>query len=181
MSKIWKKPIIIPEWVEITIEKNLVKVKWPKWELSQDILDCVSIKKEENTIITSIKNDDDKKFRGLSRTLIANMVEWVTKWFEKKLMIMWVWYGAQLQGKTLILSIGFSHKVNYEVPNTINIKTEQDPKWNTIITLDGIDKQLIWEVAAKIRAYKKPEPYKGKWIRYINEVIKLKAGKSAGK
>lgn len=181
MSKIWKNPIIIPEWVEIAIEKNLVKVKWPKWELSQDILDCVSIKKDNNSIITSIKNDDDKKFRGLSRTLIANMVEWVTKWYEKKLMIMWVWYGAQLQWKKLILSIGFSHKVNYEVPNNVNIKVEQDPKWNTIITLDGIDKQLVWEVAAKIRGYKKPEPYKGKWIRYIDEVVKLKAGKSASK
>lgn len=181
MSKIWKKPIIIPEWVEITIEKGLVKVKWPKWELSQDVLDCVSIKKEKNTIITSIKNDDDKKFRGLTRTLIANMIEWVTQWFGKQLMIMGVWYGAQLQWKTLILSIGFSHKVNYEVPNNINIKVEQDPKWNTIVTLDGIDKQLVWEVAAKIRGYKKPEPYKGKWIRYIDEVVKLKAGKSAGK
>ncbi len=181
MSKIWKKPIIIPQWVEVIIEKGLVKVKWPKWELSQDVLNCVSIKKEENTIVTSIKDDDDKKFRGLTRTLIANMIEWVTQWFGKQLMIMWVWYGAQLQGKTLILSIGFSHKVNYEVPNNINIKVEQDPKWNTIVTLDGIDKQLVWEVAAKIRGYKKPEPYKGKWIRYIDEVVKLKAGKSAGK
>ncbi len=181
MSKIWKKPIIIPEWVEITIEKNLVKVKWPKWELSQNTLDCVTIKKEENTIVTSIKNDDNKKFRWLTRTLIANMIEGVTQGFQKKLMITWVGYWAQLQGKTLVLSIWFSHKVNYEVPNNIDLKAEQDPKGNTILTLNGIDKQFVWEVSAKIRSYKKPEPYKGKGIRYIDEVIKLKAGKSAGK
>jgi len=181
MSKIWKKPIIIPEWVEIIIEKNLVTVKWSKWELSQDILDCVTVKQVEKTIVTSIKDDNNKKFRGLSRTLIANMIEGVTNWYEKKLMITWVGYGAQLQWKKLILAIGFSHKVNYEVPANIEIKVEQDPKWNTILTLTGIDKQLLWEVTAKIRSYKKPEPYKGKGIRYIDEVIKLKAGKSAGK
>ncbi len=181
MSKIWKNPIIIPEWVEITIEKNLVKVKWPKGELSQSILDCVTVKQKENTIVTSIKDDDNKKFRGLTRTLIANMIEWVTAGYEKKLLIIWVWYGAQVQGKVLVLSIGFSHKVNYEVPAGIEIKAEQDPKGNTILTLNGIDKQLLWEVTAKIRNYKKPEPYKGKGIRYFDEVIKLKAGKSAGK
>ena len=179
MSKIWKKPITIPEWVEITIEKNLVKVKWPKWELSQSTLDCVTIKQEEKTIVTSISNDSDKKFRGLTRTLIANMVEGVTNWYEKKLMITGVGYNAQLQWKTLVLAIGFSHKVNYEVPNGVEVKVDQDPKWNTILTLTSIDKQLLWEVAAKIRGYKKPEPYKGKGIRYIDEVIKLKAGKSA--
>ncbi len=181
MSKIWKKPIIIPEWVEVTIENNLVKVKWPKGELSETILDCVTVKKEENTVVTSIKDDNDKKFRGLSRTLIANMMEWVTAWYEKKLMIIWVGYGAQVQWQKLILSIGFSHKVEYEVATGISIKSEQDPKGNTILTLNWIDKQLIWEVAAKIRSYKKPEPYKGKGIRYFDEVIKLKAGKSAGK
>lgn len=179
MSKIWKNPITISEWVEITIEKNLVKVKWPKWELSQTILDCVTIKQKENTIVTSISDDNNKKFRWLTRTLIANMIEGVTKGFEKKLMITWVGYNAQLQGKTLVLAIGFSHKVNYEIPANIEVKVDQDPKWNTILTLTSIDKQLLWEVAAKIRNYKKPEPYKWKGIRYIDEVIKLKAGKSA--
>ena len=179
MSKVWKKNIIIPEWVEVTITKWLVKVKWPKWELSQNILDCVTVKKDKNIITTSVEKDEDKKFRWLTRTLIYNMIEWVTKWFEKQLMIVGVWYGAQLQWKTLVLSIGFSHKVNYEVPDNIDVKVEQNPKWNTIITLSGIDKQLVWEVAAKIRSYKKPEPYKGKWIRYINETIKLKAWKSS--
>ncbi len=179
MSKIWKKPITIPEGVEVTIENNIVKVKWPKWELSEKILDCVKIKKEDNEIITSIKNEDNKQFRGLSRTLIANMIEWVTNAYEKKLMIMWVGYWAQLQWNKLVLSLGLSHKVNYDVPTEIKIQSEQDPKWNTILTLTSIDKQLLWEVAAKIRAYRKPEPYKGKGIRYIDEVVKLKAGKSA--
>ncbi len=181
MSKIWKKPIIVPSGVEITINNNLVIVKWPKWELSEKILDCVDIKKDNDTILLSIKNEDDKKFRGLSRTLIANMIEWVVNWYEKKLLVMWVGYGAQTQWNKLILSIWLSHKVNYQIPNWIEVKTEQDPKWNTIIILNWISKQLIWEVASKIRWYRKPEPYKGKGIRYIDEFVKIKAGKSAGK
>jgi len=179
MSKIWKKPITVPEGVDVTIEKWLVKIKWPKWELSQKFLDCVNIKKEENTIITSIKDEEDRKFRGLTRSLISNMIEWVTNGYEKKLMIMWVWYWAQIQGTNLVLSLWLSHKINYEIPQWITIKTEQDPKGNTILTLNGIDKQFLWEVTAKIKSYKKPEPYKWKGIRYIDEVIKLKAGKSA--
>jgi large subunit ribosomal protein L6 len=179
MSKIWKKPIIIPAGVEVTVENNNVKVKWPKWELSEKILDCVKIEKWENEITLSISDEEDKKFRGLSRTLIANMIEWVTNWYEKKLLIIWVWYGWQVQWRTLVLSLWYAHKVNYQIPAWIEMKTEQDPKWNTIIILNSINKQLIWEVAAKIRAYKKPEPYKGKWIRYFDEFIKLKPGKSA--
>lgn len=181
MSKIGKKPIIIPTWVDVNINNNIVTVKGPKWELSQKILDCVKIIKEENEIVLSIQNDDDRKFRGLSRTLVANMVEGVTNGFEKKLLIMWVWYWAQLQWNKLVLSIGFSHKVDYILPKEIEAKTEQDPKWNTIVTITGIDKQLVWEVSAKLRSYRSPEPYKGKGIRYMDEFIKLKPGKSAGK
>ena len=92
MSKIWKKPITIPAGVEVTIENNLVKVKGPKWELSQKILDCVKIEKEADQLVLSIDNDDNKQFRWLSRTLIANMIEWVTNGYEKKLLIIWVWY-----------------------------------------------------------------------------------------
>lgn len=179
MSKIWKKPITIPAGVEVTIDNNLVKVKWPKWELSEKILDCVKVDIEDNQIVCSISKDEDKQFRGLSRTLIANMVEWVTNWYEKKLLIIWVWFNGQVQGRTLVLSLWFAHKVNYQIPDGVEIKTEQDAKWNTIIILNSINKQLVWEVAAKIRAYKKPEPYKGKWIRYFDEFIKLKPGKSA--
>lgn len=179
MSKIWKKPVTIPAWVEVTVDNNLVKVKWPKWELSEKILDCVSVKVEENQVITSISNENDKQFRGLSRSLIANMIKGVTEWYEKKLLIIWVWYGAQVQWNKLVLSLWLSHKVEYQIPAWVSITTEQDAKWNTILTLTSINKQLIWEVAAKIKSYKKTEPYKGKWIRYIDEYIKLKPGKSA--
>jgi len=181
MSKIGKKPISIPAWVDVMINNNMVTIKGPKWELSQKFLDCVKIIKEENEVVLSIQNDDDRKFRGLSRTLIANMIEGVINWFEKKLLIIWVWYWAQLQWNKLVLSIGLSHKVDYNLPKGIESKTEQDPKWNTIVTITGIDKQLVWEVSAKLRSYKSPEPYKGKGIRYIDEFIKLKPGKSAGK
>jgi large subunit ribosomal protein L6 len=181
MSKIWKKPINIPSWVEVTIDNNIVTVKWPKWELSEKILDCVSVKKEENNVILSINNIDDGKFRWLSRTLIANMIEGVINWYEKKLLVMGVWYGAQLQWNKLVLSLGFSHKVNYELPNNVKVKVELDPKWNSIITLNSIDKQLLGEIASKIRGFKKPEPYKWKGVRYFDEFVKLKAGKSAGK
>lgn len=179
MSKIWKKPITIPAGVEVSIDNNLVKVKWPKWELTQKILDCVKVEKNDDQIVLSISKDEDKQFRGLSRTLIANMIEWVTNWYEKKLLIIWVWYSWQVQWRTLVLSLGFAHKVNYAIPAGVEMKTEQDPKWNTVIIINSIDKQLLWEVAAKIRSYKKPEPYKGKWIRYFDEFIKLKPGKSA--
>ena len=181
MSKIGKKPINIPSWVEVTIEKNLVTVKWPKWELSEKILDCVIIKKEDNNITLSVKEDNDRQFRWLSRTLIANMIEGVVNWYEKKLLIMGVWYWGQLQWNKLVLSLGFSHKIEYELPKNIEAKVEQDPNWNTIITLNSINKQLLWEVASKIRGFRKPEPYKWKGVRYFDEFVKLKAGKTAGK
>lgn len=181
MSKIGKKPISIPNGVEISINNNVVTVKWPKGELSQTILDCVILTKDENSITLSVNEDINRKFWGLSRTLIQNMITWVTNAYEKKLLIMWVGYGVQLQWNKLVLSLGLSHKINYDLPNWIDAKVEQDPKWNTIITLNSINKQLLWEVASKIRWLKKPEPYKGKWIRYIDEFIKLKPGKSAGK
>jgi len=165
MSKIGKKPIVIPEGVDIQLEGKLVKVKGPKWELSYKTLDMVKVEKKENEITVSIDHDDNKKFWGLTRTLIANMVEGVTNGYEKKLLVMGVWYGAKLQGKILELSIGYSHKVNYSVPEGIEVTTEQDPKGNTIITLKSIDKQKLGEVTAKIRAFKKPEPYKGKGIQ----------------
>ena len=181
MSKIGKKPIVIPEGVDVQLEGKLVKVKWPKWELSYETLDVVKVEKKENEIAVTIDHDDNKKFWGLTRTLIANMIEGVTQGYEKKLLVMGVWYGAKLQGRNLELSVGYSHKVNYSVPDSIEIATEQDPKGNTIITLKSIDKQKLGEVTAKIRAFKKPEPYKGKGIRYFDEYIKLKPGKAAKK
>lgn len=185
MSKIGKLPIVIPEWVEVSLTdngiKNNVKVKWPKGELSYQTLDCITLKQEENTVLVAVDSIENNKFWGLTRSLIANMVEGVTKWFEKKIHIMGVGFGAVLQGKKLVLSIGFSHKVNFDLPELIDAEVTQDPKGDTIVTLTSIDKQLVGEVAAKIRAFRKPEPYKGKGIRYFGEVVKLKAGKAAKK
>jgi len=181
MSKIGKKPIVVPEWVEVKLEGKNVIVKGPKGELSYETLDCVKVEQQGNTIILSIDNDDNKKFWGLTRTLIANMIEGVINGYEKKLHIIGVGYGAKLQGKQIELSLGFSHKVDFVFPDGIEVTIEQDPKGNTIVTFKGIDKQLVGEVAAKMRALRKPEPYKGKGIRYFDEQIKLKAGKAAAK
>ena len=107
------------------------------------------------------------------------MVEWVTNGYEKKLLIIWVGYSAQVQGKNLVLSLGYAHKVNFPIPEGIEMKTEQDPKGNTVIFVSGISKEQVGEVTAKIRSLKKPEPYKGKGIRYFDEFVKIKPGKSA--
>lgn len=181
MSKVGKIPVAIPEWVVVVLEKWVVNVKWPKWELSYALPQWVIMKQEDSFLSFSVEDVyTQKNFWGLARNLVKNMVEGVKNWFEKKLLIMGVWYGAQLQWKTLVLSLGLSHKINYEIPDSISeTKVEQDPKWNTIVTLSSIDKQQVGEVAAKIRSFRKPEPYKGKWVRYIDEFVKLKPGKSA--
>jgi len=181
MSKIWKKPILIPEGVEVKVQDWLVSVTWPKWQLSEKILEVVNVEVKDWSVYTSIKNDDDKQFRWLSRTLIMNMIDWVTKWYEKKMLVMWVWFNAKLEWKNILLSLWFSHKVNFAIPEWILAKVEQDQKSNYVITLNSIDKQFLWEVASKLRDLKKPEPYKWKWIRYFDEVIKLKAGKTSKK
>lgn len=172
---------MIPEWVEITLEQQHLTVKGPKGTLSYDLLDGIQLTTEEGHITILVPDEEKKNLRGLTRTLVANMVEWVTHGYEKKLLVMWVGYGAKLEGKRLVLSIGFSHKVNFDVPERINVALEQDIKGNSIITLSGIDKQYLGEIAASLKALKKPEPYKGKGIRYSDEVIKLKPGKTSKK
>lgn len=181
MSKIWRKPILIPEWVEISINGQQVVVKWPKGELSHNVNEWVTVKMEENTIVLSINDEENKPFWGLNRSLISNMIEWVKNWYEKKLLIIWVWYSAQLQWQKLVLALWYSHKIDFEIPAGITAGVEQDPKWNFIVTLSWINKQEVGQVAAKIRELRKPEPYKGKWVRYIDEFVKIKPGKAAGK
>jgi large subunit ribosomal protein L6 len=129
----------------------------------------------------SIVSEDYKNLWWLVRTLINNMVEGVTKGFEKKLVVVWVGYSAKVQGKKIILNLGYSHPIEYELPEGISATVEKDQKWNDVITISGIDKQLVGQVAAVIRSFRKPEPYKGKGVRYIDEVVKLKAGKQAKK
>lgn len=181
MSRIWKNPITIPAGVEVKQEGNKITVKWKLWQLDYTYPNWVNVVIEENIITVSVDWKEYNNYWGLVRTLIANMIEWVTNWFKKELLVIWVWYNAKMQGKDLVLSLWLSHPVNYTAPDGITLSIDKWPKWVPLIRIEWIDKQKVWEVAAKIRAFRKPEPYKGKGIRYIDEVIKLKQGKTAGK
>lgn len=180
MSRIGKKPINIPEKVEIKIENDRIIVKGPKGELSQSLPDRIKavIEDSEQGKILKIapekKNKEIAALWGLSRALVFNMIKGVTEGFEKQLQIEGVGFRAVVQGSKLVLSLGLSHPVEMEAPKGIEFKVEKN-----IITISGIDKQLVGQVAAKIRDFKKPEPYKGKGIRYVGEVIRRKAGKKA--
>lgn len=181
MSKIWKKPLIVPAWVDVNLSESTVDVKGAKGSLHLDLPYGVKIEKNDSELVFSVIDDQYKNLRWLVRTLVANMVEGVTNGYEKKLLLIWVWYAAKVEGKNLVLSLGYAHKVNFPIVDGISMKTEQDAKGNTIIYVTGIDKELVGETAAKIRSLKKPEPYKGKGIRYFDEFVKIKPGKSAKK
>lgn len=181
MSKIGKKPLIIPQGVDVDLKQNSVDVKGAKGALHLDLPYGVKIEKNESELVFSVLEDQYKNLWGLVRTLVANMVEGVSNGYEKKLLIIGVGYSAKVEGKTLVLSLGYAHKVNFPIPEGIEIRTEQDAKGNTVLFVSGINKELVGEVAAKVRAFKKPEPYKGKGIRYFDEFVKIKAGKSAKK
>ena len=174
MSRIGKKPIVIPSNVEIKIDDGKVIVKGPKGELFREVRPEINVEIKENEVIVS-PNIESKKanaFWGLTRALIANMVEGVVNGYEKKLIIKGLGYKAILEGDSLILHVGFSHTVKIEKMEGIKMEV----KGNTI-TVSGIDKELVGLRAAQIRKVKKPEPYKGKGIRYSDEVVKRKAGK----
>ena len=181
MSKIGKKPLVIPQGVEVDLKEAAVQVKGPKGTLDLNLPYGVKIEKNESELVFSILDDQYKNLWGLARTLVANMVEGVSNGYEKKLLIIGVGYSAKVEGKTLVLSLGYAHKVNFPIPERIEIRTEQDPKGNTVVFISGISKELVGEVAAKVRSMKKPEPYKGKGIRYFDEFVKIKPGKSAKK
>lgn len=182
MSKIGKNPVTIPAGVEVSVAGSVVTVKWPKGSLTYTLVHGVSALVEDNHVKVSIADiETQKNLRGLTRTLIANMITGVTQWYQKKLLIIWVWYNAQAQGNKIVLSLGYSHKINFDLPASVQATTEQDQKSNTVVTLTSIDKQLLGEVAAKIRDLRSPEPYKGKGVRYFDEEVKLKPGKAAGK
>lgn len=181
MSRIGKLPIDIPQDVTVEIKGNKVTVKGPKGELSEDIHEKISVEKKDDQIIVTRKSDDKKarSLHGLSRNLINNMVIGVTKGFKKELEIIGVGYKAQAQGSKVTLNLGFSHPVEYQAPEGITF--EQDKEKKNILVVNGINKQVVGEVAAKIRSYRKPEPYKGKGIKYIDEYVARKAGKAAAK
>ncbi|EKV01506.1 LSU ribosomal protein L6P [Leptolyngbya sp. PCC 7375] len=178
MSRIGKKPVPVPSGVTVSINAQSVVVKGPKGELSRILPGEVNITQEGEQVIVT-RQDESRAARachGLSRTLIANMVEGVSKGFEKRLEIKGVGYRAAVKGKTLNMNLGYSHPVEFEPPKGIDFKVEN----NTNIIVSGIDKELVGTVAAKIRDARPPEPYKGKGVRYLGEMVRRKAGK-AGK
>lgn len=179
MSRIGKLPVAVPTGVDIKIDGSVVRVKGPKGELAQAILaDAVSVAIDGETIVVARKAEtkDSRSAHGLTRTLIANMVLGVSQGFRKSLEIQGVGYRAAKAGEKLNLTLGYSHPVVYEAPNGITLSVEGQNK----IHIDGIDKQKVGQVAAEIRMLRPPEPYKGKGVRYVGEVVRKKLGK-AGK
>ncbi len=184
MSRIGKQPIVIPQGVTITVGKdNVVTVKGPKGEL-KELVDRDSIVEVKDGEVTFNRPTDQGRHRamhGLYRSLVSNMVKGVTEGFEKKLELVGVGYKAASQGNILDLALGYSHNIIFEVPSELKVATAQEKGQNPTITITGIDKQLLGAVAAKIRSLRKPEPYKGKGVKYVGEFIRRKAGKAAGK
>lgn len=180
MSRIGKQPVIIPAGVTVEIKDTTVKIKGPKGELEQTFHPNMKIEVQDGKIIVTRDSQEkfDKALHGLTRNLCANMIEGVTKGFQKKLEIVGVGYRAQTNKNKITLTLGFSHPVEYTASKDVEFKQEEENK--NIITINCIDKQTLGEVAAKIRSFKKPEPYKGKGIRYLGERIVKKAGKAAG-
>lgn len=177
MSRIGLKPIQIPEGVEVKNDGHTVTVKGPKGELVKKLHDSMDIAIEDNTITIGRPNDlkENRSLHGTTRSLIANMIEGVHKGFEKKLEIQGVGYRAQKQGDKVIINAGYSHPVEIDKIEGIEIEV---PK-NTELTISGIDKELVGAVAANIRSIRRPEPYKGKGIRYAGELVRQKEGKTA--
>ena len=179
MSRIGKKPIEIPEAVEMKQDNNFVIVKGAKGELRQELHPKIKVEITDKQALVVVAHPGDTKEKalwGLFRSLINNMVVGVTEGFEKKLEINGVGYKATVTGSNIVLNVGYSHPVEFNIPEGITCVVEKN-----IITITGINKQLVGEVAANIRKIKKPEPYKGKGIKYIDEIIRRKVGKAAGK
>ena len=184
MSRIGKKPIEITSGVTISVgSDNVVTVKGPKGQLTEAIDRDIKIEVVDN-IVNVVRPTDQIRHRamhGLYRSLISNMVKGVTEGFKKELELVGVGYKAANTGNILDLALGYSHNILFEIPKEINISTAQEKGKNPIITLESVDKQLIGQVCAKIRSLRKPEPYKGKGVKFVGEVLRRKAGKSAGK
>ncbi|HSX15052.1 MAG TPA: 50S ribosomal protein L6 [Candidatus Saccharimonadales bacterium] len=178
MSRIGKSPINVPAGVEVEIDASVVHVKGPKGSLEQTILTGLKVEQTESQIQVSIKrgHNEAQAYFGLMRTLIANMVSGVESGFERKLEINGVGYRANVAGEVLNLTLGFSHPIEVKLPAGITASVEKN-----VVTISGYDKQLVGQVAANIRSLKKPEPYKGKGIKYVEETIRRKAGKAATK
>ena len=176
MSRIGKKPVSIPQGVTVTANGQQVKVKGPKGELTRELRAPITVKVENNNVVVGRPDDSkpSKSLHGLSRTLVSNMIEGVTKGYEKKLHIEGVGFKAELAGATLNLNIGYTHIIKYPVPTGIKIAIDK----NVDLTVSGIDKELVGQTAAKIRGFREPDVYKGKGIRYLGEKLRQKVGKA---
>jgi len=174
MSRIGKKPIKIPEGVQVKIEGDLVKISGPKGELSRKIRPEIKVEKKEGElqILPKINTKNTKAFWGLTRSLLANDIKGVTQGYEKKLVIEGLGYKAEVQGKDLVLKVGFTHPVKIVPPEGIIFSVDKN-----VISVSGINKELVGQMAAKIRKVRPPEPYKGKGIKYLGEIVKRKPGK----
>jgi large subunit ribosomal protein L6 len=184
MSRIGKQPVKIPNGVTVTVgNDNVVTVKGPKGELKQAIDRDIKVAVQDGEVNFERPTDQirHRALHGLYRALIANLVKGVTDGYKKNLELVGVGYKASNQGNLLDLSLGYSHNIIFEIPKELKLTTAQEKGQNPTIFLEGTDKQLIGQVAAKIRGLRKPEPYKGKGVKYVGEVVRRKAGKAAGK
>lgn len=180
MSRIGKLPVVIPQEVEANIDGTVITVKGKKGELNFDFEKHAKVEVKDSEIIVSSFSEEkeDRALHGLTRSLIQNMVTGVSEGFNKKLEILGVGYRAQASGKKITLNLGFSHPVEMEAPEGVTVEFDKETKY---VVISGIDKQKVGQFAAEIRSLRKPEPYKGKGIRYVGEYVRRKAGKAASK
>jgi large subunit ribosomal protein L6 len=184
MSRIGKAPVAVPSGVTVSVGgDNVVTVKGPKGELKQPIDRDIKVEVKDGQVLITRPTDQirHRALHGLSRALVGNLVKGVTEGYTKKLELIGVGFKAANTGNVLDLALGYSHNIIFEIPKELKVATEQLKGQNPTITLEGIDRQLIGQVAAKIRGLRKPEPYKGKGVRYVGEIVRKKAGKAAGK
>ena len=184
MSRIGRKPVTVPSGVTVTVgSDNVVVVKGPKGELKETIDREITVEVKDGQVSFDRPTDQirHRALHGLYRALVNNMVKGVTEGYKKNLELNGVGFKASNQGNVLDLSLGYSHNIVFEIPKELKVATAQEKGQNPTISLEGIDRQLLGQVAAKIRGLRKPEPYKGKGIRYVGEVVRKKAGKAAGK
>ena len=183
MSRIGKLPITIPAGVTLSVKDKVVTVKGPKGELSQQIDPNITVEVEGNECKITRANDEkqNRSFHGLYRSLINNMVVGVSEGYKKTLELVGVGFRANSQGQVLELSLGFTHPIYLVLPSEVKVETKSERNQNPLIMLESADKQLLGQVCAKIRSFRKPEHYKGKGVRFVGEVVRRKAGKSAGK
>ena len=184
MSRIGKKPVSVIKGVTVTLgNDNVITVKGPKGELKQAIDRDITVEVKEEAIEFSRPTDQirHRAMHGLYRSLVANMMKGVTEGYKKSLELVGVGFKASNQGNILDLSLGFSHNIIFEIPKELKVTTAQEKGQNPMISLESVDKQLLGQVAAKLRGLRKPEPYKGKGVKYVGEVLRRKAGKAAGK